>query len=210
MGSIPQHPFFLKVIESLQSYDRFWMFPYITIMSSTGPLFLSIIWKQYMRRSRPLDEASRVRVLMPERYMHHPQSFFTHHVGNSWHRDDAKLIFWVRDLSFLSHPDPDCEIRVIHNIRLMVISTLDGISLANCHRMRLSFYVPDGSVFVEVILSTRFGCFRASVSVYNSLNSCTVILALSSSIRHGSGGKALVQVSGLYGGRGIPALQFFH
>ncbi|KAJ5206549.1 mannosyl phosphorylinositol ceramide synthase SUR1 [Penicillium cf. griseofulvum] len=95
MGSIPQHPFFLKVIESLQSYNRSWLFPYITIMSSTGPLFLSIIWKQYMRRSRPLDEASRVRVLIPEGYMHHPRSFFTHHVGNSWHRDDAKIIFWM-------------------------------------------------------------------------------------------------------------------
>ncbi|CAG8041369.1 unnamed protein product [Penicillium salamii] len=95
MGSIPQHPFFLKVIESLQSYDRSWLFPYITIMSSTGPLFLSIIWKQYRRWSRLLDEASRVRILMPEEYMQYPRSFFTHHVGNSWHRGDASIIFWM-------------------------------------------------------------------------------------------------------------------
>ncbi|GES62848.1 MIPC synthase subunit [Aspergillus terreus] len=93
MGSVPQHPFFLRVIEVLQSYDRSWLLPYITVMYSTGPLFLSVIWKQYM--SEMPNESSRVRILMPDEYNKFSWSFFTHHVGNSWHGKDARLIFWM-------------------------------------------------------------------------------------------------------------------
>ncbi|MCJ1227071.1 hypothetical protein MMC12_003726 [Toensbergia leucococca] len=48
MGATPQHPFFLRVIDSLQSYNKNWQLPYVTVMYSTGPLFLSVIWKEYM------------------------------------------------------------------------------------------------------------------------------------------------------------------
>lgn len=102
MGSVPQHPFFLKVIKSLQQYDRHWVLPYITVMYSTGPLFLSVIWKEYMKDSP--SEISRVRILMPDEYMNHSWSFFTHHAGNSWHRKDARFIFWVS----MDTPSPDC------------------------------------------------------------------------------------------------------
>jgi len=67
MGSAPQHPFFLQVIESLQSYNRNWRVPYITVMYSTGPLFLSVIWKEYTRWGTP--EEGRVRILMPDEYV---------------------------------------------------------------------------------------------------------------------------------------------
>ncbi|CRG82976.1 Mannosyl phosphorylinositol ceramide synthase SUR1 [Talaromyces islandicus] len=93
MGSVPQHPFFLRVIESLQEYDHHWLLPYITVMYSTGPLFLSVIWKDYMQDSP--SETSRVRVLMPNEYKKYPWSFFTHHTGNSWHGKDAHFIFWM-------------------------------------------------------------------------------------------------------------------
>ncbi|KAF9884334.1 hypothetical protein FE257_001847 [Aspergillus nanangensis] len=93
MGSVPQHPFFLRVIEVLQSYDRSWLLPYITVMYSTGPLFLSVIWKEYMREMP--NESGRVRILMPDEYNKFSWSFFTHHVGNSWHGKDARLIFWM-------------------------------------------------------------------------------------------------------------------
>jgi hypothetical protein len=93
MGSVPQHPFFLRVIELLQQYDRDWPLPYITVMYSTGPLFLSVIWKEYIQD--PPSETNRIRVLMQDEYKKHPWSFFTHHTGNSWHGNDAQLIFWV-------------------------------------------------------------------------------------------------------------------
>ncbi|KAI9646589.1 CSG1/SUR1-like protein [Ciborinia camelliae] len=93
MGSVPQHPFFLRVIESLQSYNRNWGMPYITVMYSTGPLFLSVLWIQHMRSVT--DDASRVRNLMPDEYNKHAWSFFNVVKGNSWHGKDAQTIFWM-------------------------------------------------------------------------------------------------------------------
>ncbi|RLV90160.1 Mannosyl phosphorylinositol ceramide synthase SUR1 [Spathaspora sp. JA1] len=95
MGSVPNHPFFIKVVESLRKYQRNWLVPYITIMFSTGPLFLSVIWKQYKRWGVP--EAGKVRILMPEDYKSHPYSFFAIAPGSSWHRDDAKFIKGLLD-----------------------------------------------------------------------------------------------------------------
>lgn len=93
MGSVPQHPFFLRVIESLQSYNRNWGMPYITVMYSTGPLFLSVIWKEYMATTRTAE--ARVRVLMPDEYKGHSWSFFNVVRGSSWHGKDAQTIFWM-------------------------------------------------------------------------------------------------------------------
>jgi len=93
MGSVPQHPFFLQVIESLQSYSRNFHVPYITVMYSTGPLFLSVIWKEYINSVRSASD--RVRVLMPDEYNKQAWSFFTISKGSSWHRGDARAIFWM-------------------------------------------------------------------------------------------------------------------
>ena len=97
MGATPQHPFFLRVIQHLQNYNRSWFLPYITIMGSTGPLFLSVMWKKYMQNH--LDEGpdwvGRIRVLMPDEYSKQPWSFFKIFKGDSWHQGDAKFIFWM-------------------------------------------------------------------------------------------------------------------
>ena len=93
MGSVPGHPFFLRVIDALPSYDRNWLLPYITVMASTGPLFLSVMWRHFSS-SRPATD-NRVRILFPDEYQNHSWSFFTHHLGNSWHRKDVQFILWV-------------------------------------------------------------------------------------------------------------------
>ncbi|ODV57868.1 mannosylinositol phosphorylceramide synthase catalytic subunit SUR1 [Ascoidea rubescens DSM 1968] len=90
MGSVPKHPFFLKVLDNLQKYDRNWLIPYLTIMYSTGPLFLSVIWKQYKRWGVP--ENGVVKILQPADYKKHTYSFFIISEGSSWHLDDAKFI----------------------------------------------------------------------------------------------------------------------
>lgn len=90
MGSVPAHPFFLKAIDNLKKYKRNWLVPYITIMFSTGPLFLSVMLMQYKRKGVP--EAGKVRILLPEDYKTQATSFFTIAPGSSWHMDDAKLI----------------------------------------------------------------------------------------------------------------------
>jgi mannosyltransferase OCH1-like enzyme len=93
MGSVPNHPFFLHVIENLQRFSRNWGVPYITVMYNTGPLFLSVVWKEYMGTTT--GEESRVRILMPDEYNEKPWSFFGVYKGSSWHRNDAKAIFWM-------------------------------------------------------------------------------------------------------------------
>ncbi|EXJ63083.1 hypothetical protein A1O7_03528 [Cladophialophora yegresii CBS 114405] len=98
MGATPQHPFFLRVMESLQGANRSWILPYITIMASTGPLFLSVIWKKWMGEHAHLNPdtwVGRVRVLMPDEYNQHAWSFFETYEGSSWHGKDARLIFWM-------------------------------------------------------------------------------------------------------------------
>ncbi|CAF9915541.1 MAG: hypothetical protein ALECFALPRED_010240 [Alectoria fallacina] len=113
MGSVPHHPFFTLVIESLIPYDRNWKLPYITVMYSTGPLFLSVVWQEYKRGRASStiagssvlgggsaggwdgSEAGRVRVLMGDEYNKQPWAFFRWHGGSSWHGKDARLIFWM-------------------------------------------------------------------------------------------------------------------
>jgi inositol phosphorylceramide mannosyltransferase catalytic subunit len=97
MGAVQQHPFFLRVTESLQSYDRKWLLPYITIMYSTGPLFLSVVWKEWLGENsgRIGDWEGRVRVLMRAESYQQSWSFFKHYRGSSWHGKDARLIFWM-------------------------------------------------------------------------------------------------------------------
>lgn len=90
MGSVPGHPFFVKVLESLQTYKRNWLVPYITIMFSTGPLFVSVMLVQYKRLL--LSEMSQVRVLLSNDYKTNPNAFFSIAPGSSWHLDDAKFI----------------------------------------------------------------------------------------------------------------------
>ncbi|KAJ9642954.1 CSG1/SUR1-like protein [Coniosporium tulheliwenetii] len=94
MGAVPRHPFFLRVIDELPKYDRNWLLPYITVMGSTGPLFLSVVWRRYNTEGLGRD-GGRVRVLFPDEYNNHPWSFFIHHLGNSWHEKDVQFIFWM-------------------------------------------------------------------------------------------------------------------
>lgn len=92
MGSRPGHPFFKKVIDNLEKYNRNWYVSYITIMFSTGPLFVSVMWKQY-RRQGHLSAADAIRVLVPPKPRNdHSTYFFYTAKGSSWHLGDAKFI----------------------------------------------------------------------------------------------------------------------
>lgn len=96
MGSVPKHPFFIKVIENLERYNWNYFVPYITIMYSTGPLFLSVIWKQYIRWNN-VPEYGTVRILQPDDYKKHATSFFAIAPGSSWHMNDANFIKSLAD-----------------------------------------------------------------------------------------------------------------
>lgn len=90
LGAVPGHPFFKMAIANLAAYQRNWLVPYITIMISTGPLFLSVMWRRYKRWGVPL--ADRLRILLLDDYKGHADSFFSIAEGNSWHRQDANFI----------------------------------------------------------------------------------------------------------------------
>lgn len=114
MGAIPRHPFFLKAIDSLPDYNRRWPLPYITVMATTGPLYLSVIWRHFTGQNPQGND--RVRILFPDEYNNHSWSFFTHHLGNSWHNNDVKVIFWLGK----------------HWLLVTVIGFVVGFSLLGC------------------------------------------------------------------------------
>lgn len=91
MGSVPRHPFYLKLIKSLKHYNKNWYIPYMTIMGSTGPLFVSVVWKQYKRWGR-MPANGIVRILQPADYKSNQNSFFSIAKGSSWHTDDASFM----------------------------------------------------------------------------------------------------------------------
>lgn len=91
MGSIPGHPFFLKLIKSLKHYKKDWWIPYMTIMGSTGPIFVSVIWKQYKRWTKRTPY-NVIRILQPNDYKKSTHSFFSIAKGSSWHLDDAHFM----------------------------------------------------------------------------------------------------------------------
>ncbi|GEQ69781.1 hypothetical protein JCM33374_g3455 [Metschnikowia sp. JCM 33374] len=90
MGAVPGHLFFVKALKNLEKYQRNWLVPYITIMFSTGPLFLSVMLMQYKRKNVP--EAGKVRILLPKDYKANSDAFFSISQGSSWHLDDAKVM----------------------------------------------------------------------------------------------------------------------
>ncbi|KAI7524126.1 hypothetical protein KC343_g21439 [Hortaea werneckii] len=67
-------------------------------MGSTGPLFLSVMWRHWTNDGLNVGddaEGGRIRIIFPDEYNGHTWSFFTHHLGNSWHGADVQLIFWL-------------------------------------------------------------------------------------------------------------------
>lgn len=101
MGARPHHPFFAEVINNLKRYNHNMLVPYITIMYSTGPLMLSVLWKQYTRWG--VAKGNEVRLLMPEAGTNHQSYFFYQgKSGSSWHQGDAQLMFVLLHHWFLA------------------------------------------------------------------------------------------------------------
>lgn len=121
LGSVPEHPLFVRATESLAANTRSWWFPHVTIMASTGPLFLTLVWKRWMseragtiaagpEKAHGLATAEmvaaegygRLRLLTPDQYSGHAWSFFELYRGKSWHRWDEKWISMLGSHIFLS------------------------------------------------------------------------------------------------------------
>jgi mannosyltransferase OCH1-like enzyme len=44
LGSVPEHPFWVLITESLMKYDWNYVFPYITISYASGQWFETAVW----------------------------------------------------------------------------------------------------------------------------------------------------------------------
>lgn len=105
LGAAPGHPFYEFVIERLEKYDRDWGSPYVTVMASTGPLFLSLVLQEYEKLhisrggKREVDSDwrdSEVVVLQREKRIT-GYGFFWNVEGRSWQGADERFVeFWER------------------------------------------------------------------------------------------------------------------
>jgi mannosyltransferase OCH1-like enzyme len=94
----PNHPFFSLVLKRLEWYNRNLIVQYLTIMYTTGPLFLSAIWIEYLGGLKKGGNAlERVRVLIPRPVSGDNFGMWKNIQGGSWHGDDMYVIFWLGD-----------------------------------------------------------------------------------------------------------------
>ena len=92
MGTGKGHPYFQLLVDRIQAYDHNYVFPYLTVMNSAGPHFVSMVWEEYIRRNATGNE---VRILMQEEYKDNEWSFFTKVQGGSWYRWDHNWFGWA-------------------------------------------------------------------------------------------------------------------
>lgn len=92
MGTKKHHRYFQLLIGKLENYDRNWVLPYMTIMNSAGPHFVSMVWSEYL--SLPGDKDA-VRILEQEEYEGNEWSFFTKAEGGTWHHWDTVTFRWI-------------------------------------------------------------------------------------------------------------------
>lgn len=94
--STPHHPFFSLVIERLETYNRDLFFPYLTVMYTTGPLFFSAIWIEYLS-GETRGAVDRLRVLVKGSLKGDSYGFWKNVPGGSWHEADSYFILWMGD-----------------------------------------------------------------------------------------------------------------
>lgn len=116
MFSVPQHPYMDLLIHSLKRFHHYYLTHYATVMFSTGPMFVSAIYRQFVNShtaaapSTPMQAArgfQGVRVLPKSLYGKNldedeaPDSFFVHMYGSSWHANDANFLIFLRKYGYI-------------------------------------------------------------------------------------------------------------
>jgi mannosyltransferase OCH1-like enzyme len=89
MASSRRHPFMGYVIKQLESHNHWYGLPFLTVMLSTGPVFLTRVYNSYPCKNQ-------IKILEKKKYAGTTEeSYFFHTEGNSWHRWDTVLIMFV-------------------------------------------------------------------------------------------------------------------
>lgn len=69
--------------------------PYLTIMNSVGPHFLSLVWAEYLQQTESHVESTRVRLIMDPEHESFPWSMWQALKGRSWHNWDNVIFSFV-------------------------------------------------------------------------------------------------------------------
>ena len=85
--STPGHPIHKQLISRLHSFNHYFLIPYLTVVLSTGPLFLRI-----QERLFNASQEHIVRLLDP--FVYHPSLLWKTR-GGMWYGLDAKLIIYI-------------------------------------------------------------------------------------------------------------------
>jgi mannosyltransferase OCH1-like enzyme len=83
--SIPKHPFYAYIIDQLPKWNHNFIFPYLTIFFSTGPMFLT-------NRFFEKKWSPSVYILDSYLYSEGDEKIFKHLPGSSWHSWDGTLV----------------------------------------------------------------------------------------------------------------------
>lgn len=89
------HPFLAHVIRRLPAYNWHWLSPYLTVMASTGPLALSLMWAEMAPNERIasgmwLANTANGAELRGGHNPFHVSTFSPH--GSTWHQWDGLLL----------------------------------------------------------------------------------------------------------------------
>jgi mannosyltransferase OCH1-like enzyme len=125
MASRPGHPVFGRLVHSLQSHNKNYLFTYLTVFWSTGPMFVNTILKDWYRdlagkahsgelsknmtdNHTSLDRnhiKNQIKVhrysgpsdvaILPQTFYSEEYTFFGHRPGSSWHGDDVAIVLWI-------------------------------------------------------------------------------------------------------------------
>ena len=89
MFASKRNRFFLRLIETLPEKNRWFGLPYLTVLYSTGPMFLSLACMDYpVTKTEVLALSSTLYSKTSERYFHHLK-------GSTWHSVDASVAKWI-------------------------------------------------------------------------------------------------------------------
>jgi len=87
MFASKRSPFFKEVMEALPSKNKWQGTPYLTVMYSTGPMFISLVYNRLLA-----EQQKDILVISPELYSDRKTRYFKHLRGSTWHSSDALLI----------------------------------------------------------------------------------------------------------------------
>lgn len=93
MISQPKDPFALRLISNLKYWNRNFLFKYITVMFTTGPMFVTIQYSLHRAKEAVFELPAEIY----GKYVKGPEAYMKHLHGSSWHGSDAKYIFVLEE-----------------------------------------------------------------------------------------------------------------